>query len=96
MHSLWRGGYLLIAPHTDEDAAIIFAERIRQAVETAQIRLADGGSIPITVSIGVALLLGTDQPDALIGRADRALYEAKHHGRNRVVCRQQTSSISAV
>jgi len=41
---------------------------------------------PITVSVGVALCdLATASPEALVARADRALYEAKSHGKNRVV-----------
>jgi PleD family two-component response regulator len=44
--------------------------------------------IPITVSIGVALLENTDTVDSFFERADHALYHAKDTGRNKVCCHQ--------
>ena len=45
----------------------------------------DGKAVTSTVSIGVASFPGDGQSlDAIVGRADRALYKAKHSGRNRV------------
>ncbi|HWR81602.1 MAG TPA: diguanylate cyclase, partial [Pseudomonas sp.] len=47
--------------------------------------LDDGVVLQFTVSIGVALLEASDEGlDSLMARADRALYAAKHGGRNRV------------
>ncbi len=60
----------------------LLAERIRQAVEQAAV-LEIGGAT-VTVSAGVALREAHEPPDALIARADRALYRAKKAGRNRV------------
>jgi diguanylate cyclase (GGDEF)-like protein len=39
-----------------------------------------------TVSIGVVRLMANDELDLVVDRADKALYYAKHHGRNRVAC----------
>ena len=56
------------------------AERIRQKIETG-----DSGVCKITISIGISSYDGTDYHKA-ITCADKALYEAKNNGRNRVVC----------
>jgi diguanylate cyclase len=45
----------------------------------------NGGSFSVTLSIGVARFQSTDTQDSWIERADRALYQAKEAGRNRVV-----------
>jgi PleD family two-component response regulator len=47
-----------------------------------------GGSVKLTVSLGVTVVGGEDRPDAdsAIFAADEALYRAKASGRNRVEC----------
>ncbi|HEV2644431.1 MAG TPA: GGDEF domain-containing protein, partial [Candidatus Elarobacter sp.] len=79
--------FLLLLPGTVLDAAVTFAERIRQDVERHEFTLDDGQVIRRTVSCGVAAWphpLVRDQ-EALIKAADDALYVAKESGRNRVV-----------
>jgi diguanylate cyclase (GGDEF)-like protein len=69
----------------DRDEAERVAERIRVGV--AQSDVAGRANQPggaLTVSIGVALVATVD-PTAALAIADRALYEAKSAGRNRVV-----------
>ena len=80
--------FLVICPDTGLDAALACAERVRFAVESAPLPLS-GESLNMSVSIGVATrdtVMG--DPDALIKRADQALYLAKNKGRNRIMTAQ--------
>ena len=61
--------------------AVAFAESLRAEVE--KLRVENLRDFQVTVSIGVAVADGGG-PEALLKRADSALYEAKHRGRNRV------------
>jgi len=75
--------FLLI--ETDAQKAMAVAERLRRVVEARPIRAYDE-TLEQTVSIGVACFPDDGQElDALIERADQALYAAKRAGRNRVV-----------
>lgn len=78
--------FVVIMPDTDLAKAYLVAERLRQCVAGQQFGLNGGAQLEVTVSIGVAALEGiADTPDALLKRADQALYCAKRDGRNRVV-----------
>ena len=59
------------------------AESVRHNVAASQIRTA-AGEVPITVSMGVAQWAPEENFEAVVERADRALYDAKHSGRDRV------------
>ena len=65
--------FVIVMPHTDLPGAAVFAERLRAQVEA---------NMSITVSGGVAEAHEIDKPEALIARADAALYNAKSAGRN--------------
>lgn len=76
----------VLLPDTDAPGAAILAERIRAAVEQRNIPHPAMPQGCVTISIGVATATGKDlaDPAALVTAADRALYEAKRSGRNRV------------
>lgn len=77
--------FAILLPATDTEAALAFAERLRGLVAAARISWM-GMPLQITVSIGItALRAGDSDPGAALARSDRALYEAKHAGRNRVL-----------
>jgi diguanylate cyclase (GGDEF)-like protein len=78
--------FLVVLPETDLPGANLLAEQIRQSIEALPPMGED--RCPITVSIGVASIRpkAGDKQTQLFGDADRALYLAKHRGRNRVEC----------
>lgn len=81
--------FAVILPETNSEHALEVAERIRKHV--AQHTFWGRGQTPIsvTVSIGIASKLAAEiKADELIELADRALYEAKHAGRNRIFAAQ--------
>jgi diguanylate cyclase (GGDEF)-like protein len=79
--------FMLILPGAGPDSLSAIGEKIRQAVATSPIDLGVGGvSLPLTISVGIAAFhTDRDSGEALIARADAALYRAKETGRNRVV-----------
>lgn len=82
--------FAVLLPATDTQKACEVAERLRRRIEAATVPVARGSTLHFTASIGVTGLKGS-QTDiaALLDLADRALYEAKHGGRNRVAkCEQ--------
>ncbi|MDX1593638.1 MAG: diguanylate cyclase [Gammaproteobacteria bacterium] len=76
--------FALLLPSTSREGGAILAERIRGRIEAMRIPL-PSGELAFTVSIGICTLDGDESFDALLNRADKALYAAKHGGRNRVV-----------
>jgi diguanylate cyclase (GGDEF)-like protein len=82
-----RGGeeFVLVLPATDAERALALAERIRGAVGGEPMPVGDSATVVQTVSAGVATWDGVEGPEALLHRADLALYEAKGAGRDRVV-----------
>lgn len=77
--------FVVLLPETPSAGALDVAERIREAMDAMPI-VVDGKPVPSTVSIGVASFPEDGQTiDAVVSRADRALYRAKREGRNRVV-----------
>jgi diguanylate cyclase (GGDEF)-like protein len=76
--------FVVLLPETDEAAARILAERVRQNVEASP-RTSGLQGPCITVSIGIAsATMSMSSADAMLKQADNALYAAKRAGRNRV------------
>jgi diguanylate cyclase (GGDEF)-like protein/PAS domain S-box-containing protein len=77
--------FAIVLPAADREHALEVAERLRQAIAAAEIPVKDGATISVTVSIGVAESTVADTDIAeLLKRADQAMYDAKHAGRNQV------------
>ncbi|HYI10972.1 MAG TPA: GGDEF domain-containing protein [Thermoanaerobaculia bacterium] len=80
--------FCIVLPETKVGNTTVVAERIRQRLENTEMTCGDT-SVVVTASIGIAGMESADpadilSPTALIDRADRALYTAKHRGRNRI------------
>lgn len=84
--------FVVLLPATEVASGGLLAERIRKAVSADPIELPNGDSVTVTVSVGISST--RPEPgmndlktagDALIARADVALYRAKSEGRDRVV-----------
>jgi len=80
--------FVFVMPDTDQDQAFSIAERLRAAIADMKIDVGKAEPVQISVSIGVATSLediAADSPQAMLKRADEALYAAKKSGRNRVL-----------
>src|SRR5436190_2349530 len=77
--------FAVICRGSDSAQAQVVGERMRKAVETHRF-VYEGTHIPITISVGVAVLPNPAVKDAndIVGLADQALYKSKHAGRNQV------------
>ena len=76
--------FVVVLPNTDGIEACLAAERVRRAIASEPLTLEDGTDVRVTASMGVAELQPHHDPKELIAAADRALYQAKAAGRNRV------------
>jgi diguanylate cyclase (GGDEF)-like protein len=76
--------FLVLLACTPAEGAELVAECIRSNIETLLID-SDKDNFNITASIGVSTLCEGDNAESLVRRADEALYQAKHDGRNLMV-----------
>jgi len=85
--------FIVLLPQSELHHARQIAERIRIGIEEQHFQAHSGHAIKVTISIGLSMLpsrnlSGENQQlaEQLVSAADKALYQAKHSGRNRVVC----------
>ena len=76
--------FVMCLPDTSLQGAHDTVERIRKLLAST-VMTHDGRSLSVTVSVGVAVLREDEPIEQWLSRADKALYEAKHGGRNRSV-----------
>jgi len=87
--------FIVLLPQTDMYHACQIAERMRGCIAEENIYAQSGHSINLTISIGISMLPIEDPAvenhqlaDRMVAAADKALYQAKHGGRNQVICGQ--------
>jgi diguanylate cyclase (GGDEF)-like protein len=84
LYGRWGGEeFVILLAETDVDEAYQIAERLRQRIADSTL-VVRNNTIKMTVSIGIATVDGCDRPclEYMIEQADKAMYEAKHAGRN--------------
>ena len=88
----WGGEeFVLLLPDTSRDAAYAFAELLRADLAHMVVTLADGRTVAMTASLGVAGASHAARLEDLLRHADSALYAAKQAGRNRVVIADESA-----
>ena len=87
--------FLIVLPGCSAPDGLVVAERIRNAVEFEEMQIA-GKSISVSISIGIVTssIDRMIECDPLISTADKALYEAKKDGRNRVKVKEKIEEFS--
>lgn len=92
----WGGEeFIVLLSDADEKNAMLIAEELRLHLERKPLKLGGKISVGLSASFGVAQRGGADDTiDAVITRADTALYKAKHAGKNQVVSAASAASAS--
>ncbi len=81
----WGGEeFLVLCPGTDEADLLRLANRLRVLVNRSGVRLDDGTTLPLSISVGATTARQDDSVESLVARADAALYRSKAEGRNKV------------
>jgi len=83
--------FVVILPFTSIQEAEIVAQRLRNAVEATpfdinDFKIKDKTFLDITISIGIGEYKASESSEEFLGRVDKALYQAKHDGRNCIRC----------
>jgi len=82
--------FIVTLTHTDLRGALTVAERLRHTVSNVALPTPDG-ALNMTISVGISTHRKPALLDHIIGAADRALYQAKASGRNRVCAADELS-----
>lgn len=89
--------FCLILPGASENQAYQVADRVRRSIEKERVAF-NGHELQVTISAGVSTIdyeeLRNIHEDEILGRADRALYEAKRSGRNQVLCYSSSMDVA--
>lgn len=81
----WGGEeFLLLLPHSDKAQALATSNRVREAIAATPLSVGPH-TLNVTITMGIATLLGQEKFEAAAHRADLALYEGKRAGRNCVI-----------
>lgn len=76
--------FAVILPNTNKQGSVAVAEKIRSRLKKVTLK-SDSREVPVTFSIGIATFpQSASGKELLIEKADRALYESKNHGKNRI------------
>jgi diguanylate cyclase (GGDEF)-like protein len=86
--------FAILLPGVDADVAIRVAETLRDGIERLGVPYGNGTHRRVTTSCGVASMVPSSNltPEGLVANADRALYAAKHSGRNCVRVADETTT----
>lgn len=90
MDSVGRWGgeeFLFVFPETNCLGAEIVLQRVREAVANKPV-IYEGKNLSVTVTVGFSYHRGQLKPDEIISEADKALYQGKNSGKNKVICFQ--------
>ncbi len=75
--------FLVVLPVTDTKSAVIIAEKLRETLQASTLTW-QGETIDVSASFGIATIRHEDNLEALLSRADNAMYQAKQTGRNNI------------
>lgn len=90
-----QGGeeFIVLLPGSTLEGARLLAEHLRARVAAEPVQSSEG-PVPLSISIGVASLGAAENAEALLERADQALYRAKRGGRDQVCLADEDPSLS--
>jgi diguanylate cyclase (GGDEF)-like protein len=82
--------FVVLLPNTNIDGAKVVAEKIREEIENITVAIGEESCLHFTVSLGVSMVKMKEEHnlEAVLKRADDAMYEAKKSGKNRVVSKK--------
>jgi len=83
--------FVLLMPETNLEQARTVADNLRSSIEQCEFHFKDR-RVPVTISCGLSQFTDGDKAETVFNRADKALYHAKHNGRNRCCTEEELQS----